>query len=83
VAPGGRMTVQCASGRLSLVSYAANDTWTSEVHTNTPQEIELRFSRSGSGISGGGHDSGVSGDGQSRIDVRVEGSCAQLQVETE
>jgi hypothetical protein len=83
VAPGGRVTVQCASGRLSLVSYAANDTWTSELHTNTPQEIELRFSRSGSGISGGGHDSSVSGDGQSRIDVRVEGSCAQLQVETE
>jgi hypothetical protein len=82
-APGGSMTVECASGGLRLVSYAANNTWTPQVQTDKPQEIEVRFSRSGSGIRGGGHDSGVSDNGQSRIDVRLEGSCAQLRVETQ
>jgi hypothetical protein len=56
-ADGGTMTVRFANGQLTLVSYQASDGWVAAVHTNTPDDIEVRFSK-------GGDDS--------RIRVRVE-----------
>ena len=54
---GGRATIRFANGRLTLVSYTASAGYTTEVHTNTPTDIELRFSNGGS---------------ESRIRVRVQ-----------
>jgi cytoskeletal protein RodZ len=54
---GGRVTIRFANGRLTLVSYTPSAGYTTEVHTNTPTDIELRFSNGGS---------------ESRIRVRVQ-----------
>jgi hypothetical protein len=56
-ADGGRMTVRFSNGRLTLVSYQPADGWTAAVHTNKPDDVEVRFSK---------------GEEDSRIRVRVE-----------
>jgi len=55
-AEGGRVTVRFQNGRLSLVSYPAGAGFTATVHTNTPDDIEVRFRND---------------DDESRIRVRV------------
>ena len=56
-AEGGTIDVRFADGQMTLVSYQASDGWVAEVHTNKPDDIEVRFSK---------------GEGDSRIRVRVE-----------
>ena len=41
---GGRATVRFANGKLTLVSYTAAAGYTPEVHTNTADDVEVRFS---------------------------------------
>lgn len=56
-ADGGRVTVRFRNGRLSLVSYPAGAGFTATVHTNKPDDIEVRFRNDD--------------DDESRIRVRV------------
>jgi len=55
---GGTLTVRFEHGSLSLVSYHANAGYTAELHTNQPDEIEVRFY--------------VGAEEVSRLGVRVE-----------
>ncbi len=85
-ATGGSVTLTCTSGRLALVSYAAQPGWTAENHKDESQEIEIRFSKQSDdgGISDGVSVVRTSGDDQSSVDVKVgAGGCAHLEVETQ
>ena len=54
---GGKVTIRFANGRLTLVSHSASPGYTTEVHTNKPDDIELRFSN---------------GTAESRIRIQVD-----------
>jgi cytoskeletal protein RodZ len=66
-APGGTLTVRFADGRLSIVSYDARAGYTAEVHTDTADDVEVRFTR-GSG-------------GDSKIRVRVVDGNLQPEID--
>lgn len=83
-APGGSLDLTCSSGRLQLVHWGPDPGWTGQVDKNEPQEIEVRFFSSfddGGSTADVGSDVHTSEDDQSRIDVKVDSSCAQLVVE--
>lgn len=63
---GGTLTITFAHGQITLDSYAAKPGYQSEVHTNKPDDIELRF-------TGAGH--------ESRIRVRVQNGQLSKTVE--
>jgi hypothetical protein len=63
---GGRATIRFANGRLTLVSHAPTAGYTEEIHTNKPDDIELRF---------------TTGDGrESRIRVRVQDGHVEPEI---
>ena len=64
---GGRVTITFANGRLTLDTYRATAGYSAEVHTNTPSEIEVRFT------------SNADGHG-SRIRVRVQDGHVQPEI---
>jgi len=62
---GGHATIRFAAGKLTLVSYAPTAGYTSDVRTNAPDEIEIRFSN---------------GNGESRIRVRVQDGVLRPEI---
>jgi hypothetical protein len=79
-APGGTLDLTCSDGRLSLVKFSANPGWNGGMHDNSPQEMQVRFTRNSDdgGISNGSSDVRAFEDDQSFIDVRVGSDCAHL-----
>ena len=63
---GGKATIRFANGKLTLVSYTAAAGYTPEVHTNKPDDIEVRFSN---------------GNAESRIRVRVQDGQVEPEIE--
>jgi cytoskeletal protein RodZ len=62
---GGKAVIRFANGRMTLVSYAAAPGYTTEVHTQKPDDVELRFSN---------------GNGEWRIRVRVQNGRVEPEI---
>jgi hypothetical protein len=82
-AQGGTLDLTCSDGQLSLVKFTANPGWHGGMHDNSPQEMQVRFTRNSDdgGIADGGSDVRPLEDSQSFIDVRVDGDCAHLRID--